>query len=116
METSGDRILKLNSPSLSEAFNFKIELSSSENSFSESLLDSLQVGPRLNRICSLSESIELKSILTDKGEFVEPGSVYVFEVDVVCERNELRVIEKVKVCVNDLDICTTYRKSFQKSM
>ena len=100
METSGDRILKLNSPSLSEAFNFKIELSSSENSFSESLLDSLQVGPRLNRIRSLSESIELKTSPPDKGEFEEPGSVYVYEVDVDCERNELKVIEKVKVCVN----------------
>ena len=100
METSGDRILTLNSPSLSEAFNFKIELSSSENSSSKSLLDSLQVGPRLSRIRSLSESIELKSSPPDIGEFVEPGSVYVFEVDVVCERNELKVIEKVKVCVN----------------
>lgn len=91
-----DPILRLSPPSLANLFDFEIKTSPSEFSYCKNLLHSLQFDRYLERIRSLSNTVEFKYTPPEERKPVEPGSIFVLHVEVVCERQKLKIIEKVR--------------------
>lgn len=93
-----DLELNVTSPTLKKLFNSVADLLHSENSpLSGELLSSINIKQSIEKIYSLSKNVTLKKDIPFDTKEVDPGTVYVFEVDVVCENKNLRVKERVSL-------------------
>lgn len=87
----------INSEALNRCFDFEITTTFSKDSFAESLLDGIDFENLLDDIKSLSRTLVLeRAIQMDLNE-IKPGTVFCFDVDVVCESENLKVIERVSI-------------------
>lgn len=97
----GDLNYEVTSPTLKKLFNSVADLSHPEKSpLCGELLSSINIEHSIEKIYSLSRNVTLKKVITSDTEEVDPGTVYVFEVDVVCENKNLRVKEREMVSFN----------------
>ena len=93
---AGNLELHVTSPTLKKLFNSVADLLPAKNSpVSGELLYSINIRQSIEKIFSLSKNVTLKKDIPFDTKKVDPGTVYVFEVDVVCENKRLRVKERV---------------------
>ena len=87
----------INSEALNRCFDFKITTTFSKESFAESLLDGIDFENLLDDIKSLSRTLVLERAIQMYLNEIKPGTVFCFDVDVVCESENLKVIERVSI-------------------
>lgn len=77
-------------------FNVEIPLNPSKLSFAEGFLKATKLTEFVDEIRSLASRVVLCKTLRDEDK--KPGAVYVYEVIVKREGNQLLIEEKVKYC------------------
>lgn len=82
------------STSLCRLLSFEHAIPSSEISFCTVFERAINFQKTIEEIKSLPETIVLKKVPPEK-ENAKFGTVYVLKVEVVCEKNNLKVLEKV---------------------
>ena len=92
----GMEISILNSPSVQRLLDRHIPIQkvSSNKSFSTSLLSEIKFDDFLDKIRGLTKGVELNRDIPTSKEKIEPGTVYVFDVDVTWEKNDVKVNER----------------------
>lgn len=91
--TEGDWNLEY-SRSLGRLFSFEHAIPSSEISFCTVFERAINFQTKLEEIKSLPKTLILKKVPSEK-ENAKFGTVYVLEVEVVCEKNNLNILENV---------------------
>ena len=91
METSIVR-----SASLQSLFGRHIQISrdSSDKSFCNALLSAIGFNDFLDKIRDLPKDFELKRDIPSETANIEPGTIYVFEVDVAWEGKDVKITER----------------------
>lgn len=86
----------LRSASLQSLFGRHIQISrdSSEKSFCNALLSAIGFNDFLDIIRDLPKGVELKRDIPSGTANIEPGTVYVFEVDVAWEGKDVHINER----------------------
>ena len=87
----------INSEALNRCFDFKITATFSKDSFAESLLDGIDFKNLLDDIKSLSRTLVQEMAIQKDLNEIKPGTVFCFDVDVVCESENLKVVERVSI-------------------
>ena len=95
MEVVETKKLFINSKTLEHLFGFDINVPTSKDSFAESLLNAIHFEEMIDKIKKITKTLELKEVSREEAKDLEPGTVCVFEVDVVCEGDNLNVLEMV---------------------
>lgn len=91
--TEGDWNLEY-SRSLGRLLSFEHAIPSSEISFCTVFERAINFQTKLEEIKSLPKTLILKKVPSEK-ENAKFGTVYVLEVEVVCEKNNLNILENV---------------------
>lgn len=110
MDREDDYILNIDSASLEKLFKFKgIDITNHDpKSFCGKLLEAIALKKRFEKIQLFAKHIEVRRRLSVGPQDDEPV-IYVFEVDVVTDDDEMAVIERV--CV--IFFCSSYYVFFQ---
>ena len=87
------KTIYINSEALNKCFDFKITTTFSNDSFAKKLLNGIDFEDKVDDIKSLSRTLVVN---TDFKE-LKPGTVLRFDVDIVCESGDLKVIERVSM-------------------
>ena len=93
------KTMDINSEALNKCFGFQITTTFSNDSFAKKLLNGIDFEDKVDDIKSLSRTLVF-SIPISMGFFgikPKPGIVFRFDVDVVCESGNLKVIERVSI-------------------
>ena len=89
------RTIDINSEALNKCFGFKITTTFSNDSFAKKLLNGIDFENKVDVIKSLSRTLVLMNPDLKVLSRIKPGTVFCFDVDVVCESGNLKVIERV---------------------
>lgn len=98
METYKEWTLPVTSPELRrlfESFQINVTEDPRQSSFTKCLLMAIQCQKIVESINLLSSAANLQMHFFSTLEETRPGSMYVFEVEVICAKGKLVVIEKV---------------------
>ena len=87
----------IDSEALNKCFGFQITTTFSNDSFAEKLLNGIDFEDKVDDIKSLSKSVVVMNPILKVSYGIEPGTVFRFDVDVVCESGNLKVIERVSI-------------------
>ena len=87
----------MNSEALNKCFGFQVTTTFSNDSFAKKLLNGIDFEDKVDDIKSLSRTLVFKNPISDVLYGKEPGTVFRFDVDVVCESGTLKVIERVSI-------------------
>lgn len=92
----GMEISILYSPSIQRLLDRHIPIRKvySHKSFSSSLLSEIKFDDFLDKLQGLTKGVELNRDIPTSKENIEPGTVYVFDVDVTWEENDVKVNER----------------------
>ena len=79
-----------------EFFLVHVEKPENVSTLSKVILNAVNLEAKMDRIRFFPEQLELRKTFPDSSEGLEPGNVFIFEVDVVCKNNKLQILEKVR--------------------
>ena len=82
---------------LNKCFGCEITTTFSNDSFAKKFLNGFDFEKKVNDIKSLSRTLAFRTPISNSFYGKEPGTVFRFDVDVVCESGNLKVIERVSI-------------------
>lgn len=97
MENSNPNVLTIKPTPrcIMEFFLVHVEKPENVSTLSKAILNAVNLEAKMDRIRFFPEQLELRKTFPDSSERLEPGIVFIFEVDVVCKNNKLQILEKV---------------------